>query len=540
MSIPHLGYRINKEDAKKAFSEIMEKKYKKEQLSPEEDKYLKAFMNNYYPDLGRNSYSPNYSEKLTAEFEKAANYFITHYTEATRETAIFIAHYFMSKMSNEYGIYYDLNTNENGFDYKSNNAAGVHTSENNKFVGRRGHIGIPSSIFDSVNENKSALFLIMVTAFHEIEHEVQNHEMNKPEVDNYQALIWAKEKIARKTLGVSFYNLNYKNTFYEKDARNESRIRTEKALEDAGAWFKPDISSLTYCSEFSWDVKQKKDSESEETLAIDLLDLISNDAIKSNPGWLIKFPVLNTLYDKQGNKKLITQIYAEIMDRCKKEIAKKPDKKDEIERKYANLYRNVCKTDNELRFQKLCQNAAFDIAENDEIAFRTDIASIKKLLNTRSFEYKGFAEKLTKRIKELNIQINAVLHAPGGKFDQELYKRLSDELSSTKNLKDSVIKYNPDFNKEHEHEQIMKNIEKELKGLLHSDIERYKYVADSSNVYMIEKSEEELSKSYADNLSEIEGMSLNENEIKELKDKLEKLYGSYKDNSQQNPDGTTR
>ena len=146
-----------------------------------------------------------------------------------------------------------------------------------------------------------------------------------------------------------------------------------KVLEGKGYMFL-DVEGDSY----SLDVRHKKDEKSEDMLAIDLLDAVASKSIAEDTKWLEYFPVLRNVYNMNGIKKTVPQIEAELYARFEKEIQNGLTIED-VNKQTQELLKGICATDNDLRFQYLCQEASNLYAENKTEEFNNVILEIKGL-----------------------------------------------------------------------------------------------------------------------------------------------------------------
>lgn len=226
---------VNEKDAELVLEEIFDKVEKNIALEEQEEKFLNQYFLNYYRyNVGGDLYPyPKYEKKLKPLYKRIADYYTIHQDKNTYESAVFLQYYYLVEMSRDYEIKPFIGIGDEEFFKKRPNACAYHTREQiSQYISRPKIIYNPEYINRCV-KTKQIIYLIR-TGFHELEHEVQNMEIQKVKVENPQAIIWAKEDLARTVVGDIFYDKNYKQYFLERDARYYAQKRIEKILQDLG------------------------------------------------------------------------------------------------------------------------------------------------------------------------------------------------------------------------------------------------------------------------------------------------------------------
>ena len=472
MAGTHMDRSINLSEAEKYFEGIFTKVLNNVSISHDEEEYLNKFMRYLYPKVGGELYPyPRYDEKLKDIYQKASDYYLSHLNKNTEGSIVFLWYFQMNQMSKENNMQPRLAIGHEKFE-KEPQCAAFHTEEVTA-IGRFPAVFFNPKIITRCMEDKKNILLLLETSIHELRHAMQHQMVYSSNLNDPQALIWAKEYITRSVIGDSYYNLNYTNIFHERDARYYSRVRMNKVLAGKGYKF-PNVEVDSY----NLDVRHKENENSEELLAIDLLDAVSSKTLQSHPDILKYYQVLQNIYNMDGTKKTVPQIELELNTRFEKESANGLSG-EEINKKAHELLNGICATDNDLRFQYLCQEAAnlYDETKTDE--FNQVISEIKGLLEQRELSYDEFEMNMKSRIQRLIKQRNLILQPKDGeRFNQEEYRKISSELSSTKRLLDAAIEYNPKFKEEH-NERVMKSkIKQRLSAKIHQTIgDRYNYYA---------------------------------------------------------------
>ena len=517
---------INVQLAEKKFEEVANKFLNKETLSEIEKNYFYKFIGKYYPTkIGGELYPyPKYDEKLKSIYEKVANYFILHLNENTEETIKFLQYFYVAQMSKEYNIKSRICIGGSGFD-KVPEAEAYHRSEQLRSGEVVSNIFYnPLSIKKACN-NPNYIPQLIVNGFHELEHGIQEIAVSNEQITNAQALIWAKEHIVRKNiLGEQYYKVNYYDIFYEKDACDVSNKRMVDIYKQLGV-------NVNLSSNYCYDVKttHRENAESNPVIAVDLLDNLVSKYLIDNPKVLNDFPILKNIYDSNGKKKILTQIQSSLNEQCKEKIKLHPENELEINKENEKLILDICKTDNDLYFQYLCQLAASYYSNNDMDKFNETVSQINDLLKKRELSYTNYIKKLNDNIGRLERDIENILHGSFSIDDTYNYKNKKNELSATKSLLNSIIEYNPMFKEKHNEVVMKKNIKIELgKKLKHQVIDEYKMFATSTgDVIREEKSEEELYEDFRREISELLNVTSSKEEYENDVKNLTTLYRDY-------------
>lgn len=515
MNFSNTLHLINKSDAENLFEELSTKLINDDELTNEEQKFLEDFMKNYYPEyIGGELYPyPKYDEKLKPIYKNVASFFIKNLNKNTEGSVTFLQYFYLTQMAKEYNIKPYIYTKEKEYFKKNPNTRAYHSKEPTN------HAPIISynPLFIKNARNESILQLI-ITGFHELEHEVQESEIQKTKIDDAQALLWAKEFLIRFVVGDIYYKTNYFDIFHERDARDYARKRLKQICIEEKCNYK-----IPILKEDSYDLNIKhKDVENEkEIIAIDLLDAITNEYIKAYP-WLLKeYPVLKTIYNDNGTKKVLPQIRSELEIRMQEEIKKNPEKIQEIKIKYKRLIKNIAKTDNDLQLQYLCEEIAQEISDKKLI----NLTSIKELLRKRDFCYEDFMERINSRISYLRLLLykKEVSNSPE-------YQNLYNELRDTENLKKVVIEYNPKFKEKYNEEQRKLKIKNELDRILEKRVEKYKYTfGKDGTLYAEKQTKEELFDSFKKYLNLLTERTKNPEELDKYIKYLQDVYKDYYD-----------
>ena len=468
----HRDFEIDLKQAESYFEEIFNKKLNNSSLSSDEELYIDKFLGSIYSRVGGELYPyPRYDEKLKEIYQKASNYYLKNLNKNTKGSITFLWYYQMTLMSKENNMKPRLTVGHKRFETEPEVRA-FYTEEKTG-IGYYPALYFNPRCVDSCLQAKENIIQLLVTSFHELEHACQTEMIDSEKLDNPQVLIWAKEKLVRSSvLGNAYYNLNYSNIFYERDARYYSHVRANKMLDGTGyiiTGFEDDAYNL--------DVQQKLDADSAQVLAIDLLDTLTSKAISENPELLNYFPVLKNIYNLDGTKKTLPQIESELRARFELESQTNPE--INVEEKTKSLLKGICETDNDLQFQYLCQEASNLYAENNMDEFNLTVSNIQKLLEKRDMSYEDFEKRINNRIRQLEKQEYIIMHPTGeNKFDNSAYYKVSNEIKNTKQLLKSAIEHNPKFKEEH-NEKIMKtNIKRQLSLKIKRQIgDQYKYFA---------------------------------------------------------------
>lgn len=488
----HRNYEINLAEAETFFIEIFNKLLNNASLSHDEQVYIDIFMEKIYPKIGGDLYPyPRYDEKLKEIYQKASEYYLTNLGENTKGSIIFLWYFHMTQISKENNMKPILNVGNEMFDRRPE----VNAFYREVKTGIGPHPAIyfnPKCINKCLDDPKNIIDLL-VTSFHEFEHARQTQMMKNAKLDNPQALIWAKENILRlNAVGEMYYKVNYFNIFHERDARYYSYVRTNKLLDGKGF----QLSGIDEDA-YNLDIQHKLDKDSDRVLAIDLLDSITSTTIKDNVELLKIYPVLRNIYNLDGSKKTLPQIESELRTRFESESNTNPDINVDIETK--KLLKGICETDNDLEFQYLCQEASNFYAENNMEEFNKTVSTIKELLNKREMSYNEFESKMNHRIKELEKQLNITLHPSSGKmYDNNVYKKISNELKNAKQLLKSAIEYNPKFKEEHNERVMKSNIKRQLSLKIKREVgDQYKYfITDKGSLRAVRMTPEEENERY--------------------------------------------
>ena len=492
---------VNKKEAEQVLETIFEKVEKNIKLEENEEEFLKIYLLEYYPrHVGGDLYPyPKYDEKLKPIYKRIADYYIIHQNKNTYESAVFLQYYFLVQMAKDYKITPFIGVGDEEFFSKNPTTNAYHKKEQiSKTTSRPIICYNPEYIKRCVERNQ--ISILINTGFHELEHEVQDIEMQKSKVDNPQAIIWAKECVTRNVVGEVFYDKNYKQYFLERDARHCAIKRTEKLLKDLGC--------EQYLIQFPDRLKgndkydttiifKDVENQDDEMLAIDLLESICTNYMKIYYSILLKeYPVLTTIYDEKGNKKVLSQIQSELEERKQKEIEKNPKQEQEIIRKYNIMLYEICRTDNDLKMQYMCLDAAFLEEEGDEQALKTRMSQITKLSSGRNVSYESFIKRINARLNRLEIEIHK-----NNDYNSPERNKLVEAEKNTLELKRCVLKYNTEFNEKYTKENIKNQIKQNLERKLERKIEPYKWLIGTEGyVVAQEKTKEELDEQYKEHV----------------------------------------
>lgn len=256
-------------------------------------------------------------------------------------------------------------------------------------------------------------------------------------------------------------------------------------------------------------------------LAIDLLESISTNYMKKYSQTLLRnFPVLRTIYDDKGNKKVFSQVKMELEERKKEEINKSPDQEQKIKQKYNIMLYEICRTDNDLKMQYMCMDAALLEEENDEQALKTRMRQIAKLSSSRNVSYESFINRINSRLNKLDFEINS-----NHNYNSEEREKLVNAKKATIELKQCVLKYNTEFNEKYTKENIKKKIKQDLERKLERKIEFYKWIAGTEGYAVAqEKTKEELDEQYKEHVRILTTKTTTREEFDKYLDQLVTAY----------------
>ena len=520
------SFALSSKDVESLYEEISTKMFAGETLTDEEKKFIDEFLGVYYPkQIGGNLYPyPRYDEKLKPMYKKTAEFYLKNINLNTKGSAVFLQYYYLTEMAKEFEMTPIIQIGDNSDYFEKNpNTRAYHACEFipgiNKMVPK---IVYNPKAVDKALERPDMVLDLIWYGFHEFEHEVQLKKLKQDKDIDPQALIWAKEHIARGIYGEEYYKVNYSNIFYERDAFNYSSQRLLSILNSFG------LSSSYYKSflkDFDLSVMHKDTKTKEKVLAIDLLDMIANEAMTKYPTFLDKIPVLNVIYDEKGNKKTLPQIEGELNLEKENEIKKDPSKEESINEKYKSLLAGICETDNDLEFQYLCQIAADYYSNNDTLKFEETITKIKDLLSKRDLSYEDFSKKLKERQSLIEREESLLLHGKDT-FNAEKFSTLDKELKALKKLYNSAMEYNPKFKEAHNVIVMKRKIRDELRKKYHHDpLDMYKYtINENGQIVGKEKTKDELFGDYRKLIEEALDRALSAGEFKEDLDKINVVY----------------
>lgn len=519
-------YSLNAKEVETLYEEVSTKMLSGEALSDEEKKFIDDFLGVYYPKaIGGDLYPyPRYDEKLKPMYKKTAEFYLKNINKNTKGSAIFLQYYYLTEMAKEFKMTPIIQIGDNSDYFEKNpDTKAYHMGEYipgiNKVVPKI--VYNPKAVEKALGRPDMVLDLIWY-GFHEFEHEVQLLKLKQEKDIDPQALLWAKEHIARSLYGEDYYRINYSNIFYERDAFNYSSERLLSILNSLGltsTYFKE------YLKKFDLSITQKDTKTKEKVLAIDLLDMIANEGMTKYPAILKKMPVLKVIYDEKGNKKTLPQIEGELNLEKADEIKKDPSQEESINKKYSSLLAGICETDNDLEFQYLCQVAADYYSSNETEKFEETITKIKDLLLKRDLSYEEFSEKVKQRQSVIEREEYLLLHGENG-FDTERFNTLDKELKALKRLYDSAMEYNPKFKEAHNAVVMKRKIRDELRKKYHHDpLDVYKYtIGEDGRIVGKQKTKDELFADYRKLIEEALDRALSANEFKEDLDKINVVY----------------
>lgn len=515
------GFYSNKfsiEDIEKLIDEIITKLESNQKLENVELKFLNTYMNYYYLKI-LDEYTnlfPDYDKFLKPIHQKIVQYYITHINDINYESTVFLQFFFLNEMNKEFKINakIEIGTHNKYFDNEPNVQA-YHTRTT--IAGRSTPLIVynPKSIEEIAN-NKN-IFELLNYGFHELRHEFQQMQIESENLENPQALIWAKEELVRKyILGDIFYETNYLDIFLERDARDYAKQRT---IETAKKFNIGEINlSNTIASDSPYDasINFLDPRNNEQKLAIYLIDDTSTNYIKEHPNVLNMYPVLKNLYNTDGTKKSLTQIEQEIEIEKKKQIKLKPEQAKELEIKYSKLILEIIKTDPELIIEYLCQNINTLSLSGKDITKKKN--ELNKIIKSIKVSYDEIIRKINIRIHHIEKTI-----ANSSTNLSNLYK----ELNNTRILKKCILKYVDEFKEKHEHNTKILIYKQELKNKFKINIDKYKWLSDKGGIKLIDKNLDELELDFLAHRRVIRKSNLDEESKNDYLKKLKYIYDSY-------------
>lgn len=209
--------------------------------------------------------------------------------------------------------------------------------------------------------SKKDLAKILAVTYHEAQHTLQ-YEMYHSDIKNYKILLWAKEELARLSLGDKYYDENYSSYIYESDANYVGWKNTLKYFNEELECFSIDefikdnmrLYKTLRKTPLHKDVENLVGHGVVKHEAASLLNVIAATVISKKPDLLSKFPILNTEFNKNGTIKSI--------------IDKLNDKRNclealELDRKeaYSNYFADLIKREDVLAKEIEINGLKFDL-----------------------------------------------------------------------------------------------------------------------------------------------------------------------------------
>ena len=519
-------YDVSKVHAEKSFEDIATRFLNNETISASELEYFNTFLGKYYPDnVGGPLYPyPKYDEKLKPIYKDVADFYTKNLNRNTPESVTFLQYFYLTQMSKEYGITPNIIIDEDYFKNRPNSRA-YHTEKYISGIRKSiPYVAYNPKFIKAAAEDTLSIPDLLATGFHELEHEIQQLNINNEELTNAQSIIWAKEHIVRTFIGDDYYKLNYKDMFIERDARKISTQRVANIYKRLGLNV-----NINDDNEYKLNIMHKKDNDSNDTLAVDLLDILASKVISEKPSLLEKYPVLKNIYDSRGNKKTLSEIQTELFDKCTIEIEKDPSREEELWNKYNDLISKICETDNDLQFQFLCQVAANYYSLNNMDSFNNTVSKINELINKRELSYYEYINKLQSRINELtNIKQN--LLSSRDSYNRADYVKCIEEIKSTKYLLDAILEYNPKFKEKHNEIVMKRNIKIALtKKLKRNALDEYRGYISERGIEYEKKTKEDLYDDYRNNIKKLVDNATSQQELDNDIKNLGLIYSDYID-----------
>lgn len=486
MQLPGQVENLQQDDAEELFSEFATKLIAGENLSDDEKKYMDTYMKDYYTrHIGGSLYPyPKYDAKLKPIYKDLSDYYLKNIDKINYNGGIFLLFYHLTRMAKEYKIRPAVAVKD-ATNFKPGTRA-YHTYDRDGFGNLITQLDFNLDSVKSAIENGRIADLINY-GFHELEHEVQHLLVDNQELTNPQALLWAKELLAR-AIDESYYDEYYAQTFMERDARDVAKNRTIKIFEENG---KTTNLSPFLCENAKYDPNIKfRSKELGQIVAIDLLDSITTKAIKDRPHILEELPVLKNVYNPNGDKKTFIQIKTEIFAKMNAEIKEHPNMNIPIRVKYYRLLDGIVDTDNNLKLQKYADHITISKQNGNQKEVDEGKLNIEKLMRERDFSYMEFTTSYKKRISELSNKANKQGLTPDEKV------AILKELNQTRDLLNTMLSYNSKFEEEHKKEiEFSKSIDN-IRRLLKTTPSAYNFIASEKEIRAVPKTEEELTEDF--------------------------------------------
>lgn len=456
-------------------------------LTDEEKDFMEEYFKYTYPyHIGGDvRYIKDFSEKLKPVYENYVSYIIKNKRyKHDYHQAIFIAMYTNAYSCSKNGLNTTIHIEEAQNDeiFKKNEqetgsiytqAAAYHVRDTNQNC----YVVINESSLRG--EHKSHADSIMQNAFHELRHETQEVLIHKEELIDPQALIWAKEYIARIAAGLQYYDDNYHEHFIERDARHTEYSSTSQYLKEHGLMKQGE--EINYVNNigrnaFKLDIVHK-DIDGKEYNAVDLLDSIASEHIKNYPEVLNTFPVLKYVYNLDGTKKSIIEVMEYLKNEKEEKIKANPNNRFNIEQEYQKKLEGISKTDNDLNVQYLCIKASraekrYEVEPKEEAKKRLDqtIENVIHATEIRGSKYTVLEERLNKKISRLRVKIATSKSME----ERNKYKK---ELERHEELIENVLKYNAIFKKQKLEQERREDRREEIEEVVHHNVTNMNYFA---------------------------------------------------------------
>lgn len=511
-------YDISSKEAEALVEPIIKKLTHHFSISSLEKEYLELFLQRIYPRIGGELYPyPVYDEKLKQMYSDLVDWYMINRQTLTVASVKFLLYYYVTQISKENNIKpYVVFDNEY---FKSRPGANAYYRREITGIGQVPYLGFNPDTIRQIVDNPDLLPTIIAAGFHEIQHELDMQEVLSEDITHPQAILWAKEYIAKQVLGTQYYILNYTNIFFERNASLKAYQRTKKIFDKYGIVL-ADMENINY----DLTITQKENESAKDMLAVDLLDMITTDYINSNYGEVGPYKILSNVYNSNGIKKTLPQIRSELDRKVSQKSRESGEPESLIQLKNMNLLAGICQTDNDLLFQFLCEKAAQYYHMNSKDMFDSTVKRIEELLSTRDMSFVYFTQQMYSRITQLEIMLSKPIS------DKVEYHRLLEELKSTRFILDAAREYNPKFKEAHNTSTMKYNIRRELTKLLGKNVGSPDHVSVTHNgVIRKPKTEQEMFEEYREFMTELVNKSLNDDMKKNYEDEIKLLYSDFID-----------